>query len=451
MTSASTSSDPPHALFFVGHFNDIDHLVPVAYKLSKTNRGRPVIIVTENSYDISGDYRLQFMKRQFEVQVIHAFRFHPLTSVAAWLVRLLNSPLWENFLHRQRSFLFRVVRKVFYGKRWARRILERYNPVTLVFEWASPNSGITGAFVAAGHDKGIPSISLPHGMLVYTNALITRDEKRVGRASRDYVNLFDGAVYQSRLHADRAIEEGVRPDIVAVLGSARYCGEWRRINLEIQPERFIPKKGEGCTYRAVFMLPQWPYNADREATIRTLRRLSSEPWLHLVLKPHTRELQTNPPYLKELNSHSNVEIVGKVGSVALIQWADAVIVVGSSIALEVLLQGKTHLDPEYLHENTTIFQEVGAEWTVHSDEELVSALRRLQDGQPTPYSAAQVSQAVTQLVLGGTPDVNVLERYVDYILGEWREMSSPPARTHDAKFAVSGQPPAVPVDQGKRT
>ena len=106
---------------------------------------------------------------------------------------------------------------------------------------------------------------------------------------------------------------------------------------------------------------------------------------------------------------------------ALIRWADAVIVLGSSIALEALLQGKPHLDPEYLHDNTTVFEEAGAEWTVHNHQGLVDALKRLSEGQPSPYGEEQVSKVVTQLVLGGSVERDVLGRYVGFILDGWRK------------------------------
>ena len=50
-------------LFFVRHFNDIDHLAPVAWKMRKA--GHPVAVYCMNPrYDYRGDYRLSFLKGQ---------------------------------------------------------------------------------------------------------------------------------------------------------------------------------------------------------------------------------------------------------------------------------------------------------------------------------------------------------------------------------------------------
>ena len=48
-------------LFLVRHFNDIDHITPIAWKM-KTD-GYPVAVYCMNPrYDIANDYRLEFIK-----------------------------------------------------------------------------------------------------------------------------------------------------------------------------------------------------------------------------------------------------------------------------------------------------------------------------------------------------------------------------------------------------
>jgi hypothetical protein len=50
-------------LFFVRHFNDIDHITPVVWKMKKDNY--PVAVYCINPrYDIWSDYRLCFLKNQ---------------------------------------------------------------------------------------------------------------------------------------------------------------------------------------------------------------------------------------------------------------------------------------------------------------------------------------------------------------------------------------------------
>jgi hypothetical protein len=313
--------------------------------------------------------------------------------------------------------------------------LDRYQPAALVFDWKDPTSGPTGAFVSAGHDRDIPSISLPHGVYIWTNDLVNKVEQVNGRVTREYQNLYDRAVYPNRLHGDRAFEEGVRAEKIAVLGSARYCREWQQRNLEIQPKRFTPQNSQGSTLQVVFMLPHWSYNVKSDPTLRTVHRLATEPWLHLVLKPHTQDATNRPSFLKDLKELAmlpNVELAGHYGSVALIQGTDATISVQSDIAIEALLQGKHLLDPAYLYENTTLLQELRAGWKVDSDDELVDALRRLSRGEPPPYGEEEVSKAIEHLVMESASTTGVLERHTDMILGGWRDY--PPYRPSAGTF-----------------
>ena len=270
--------------------------------------------------------------------------------------------------------------------------------------------------VAAGRRLGIPALSLPHGMSVFANKFVNEMEISNGLADRNYANDFDRIVYQSRLHASRSVDEGVDPTKIVVLGSARYCSEWHQINMRIQPKCFVPSKGKGCSHRVVFMVSQWTYNVDFESTNRTFRRLADEPWIHLVLKPHPREVETQPAYLRDLESYFNVEIAAQVASPALVDWADTVITIGSSITLEILAQGKNHLHPSYLHKNTTVFQIAGSEWTVESDDELIAAIRHLSEGGQVPYGTREIQEVVDILIKGNLPDEDVLQRYADFVV-----------------------------------
>ncbi len=48
-------------LFLVRHFNDIDHIAPIAWKMKSD--GYPVAVYCMNPrYDITNDYRLEFLK-----------------------------------------------------------------------------------------------------------------------------------------------------------------------------------------------------------------------------------------------------------------------------------------------------------------------------------------------------------------------------------------------------
>ena len=161
MSSNSGHAAPPHILFFMGHFNDIDHLVPVAYKLCESNRGRPVVLLTDPLYDIRGRLPASVppktLRRARNVR-LPVSPDHPTTGLAG---PSAHSAAGTRVYLPATSIPLSGVLEVYYGKWWTKRVLNRYQPAAMVFEWAQPASGVPGAFVAAGQDRGIPSISLP--------------------------------------------------------------------------------------------------------------------------------------------------------------------------------------------------------------------------------------------------------------------------------------------------
>lgn len=410
----------PLVLFFLMDFNSVDHMAPVAYKLLATGRGRPVLLFTNPFYNIANDYRLNFLQKEYGVGAGPVF--------TAWQGNLLVRRFMRWFCRpvqgRVRRWLYPKVLipigRIFYRRAWARQLLDKYPASALVFERQYAGGGLVGALITEGHRRGIRSYSLPHAVLSDTNELLTEAEVKLGHVpQRLYMNRYDCAVYDSKFHAQRALGEGVNPERVAVLGSARYAPEWAAVNQRIQPtvKGFQPSGDPTGRLKTVFMLSHWNWNVRRAPTLATLSHLSKLDFIYLVIKPHPRQ---GPADLKEFLGETlppHVEIAWATPSPALIQWADAVLNIRSSIALEILLQGKPLIELRYLHANTLIYDELGACWLADSDAELTECLRRIKDGSPAPYGPDQVAKVMEAVVFGDPPAKDVLARYIDLILG----------------------------------
>lgn len=413
----------PVVVFSLTDFNSVDHMVPVAYKLVATGKGIPLLLFTDAFYDIDGDYRLDFLKRQYGVGAEVVFTFHQPNPVIRWIMAQLCRPLGGTGL-RSRLYpkMVRVLSRAFYRGAWARGMLKKYTPGAFMFERSYPGGGLVGALVREGKKREVPSISLPHGLSPYTNELLNEDEVKAGSLAKKYYrNLFDYVVYQSDIHSRRSLKEGLSPDKAVVLGSARFCDEWAAINQSIQvTEEFKPAGNVSDRLKVVFMLTQWNINVHRSATIETLNSLSKMASIYLAVKPHPRQGAADLHDLLEHGPPSNVEVVWDVPSPSLIRWSDVVLNIGSSIALEALQQRKALLQLNYLHSNTTVYEETNSCWNIENPEELVKALEHLARGGALPYGDQEVSKTLSVLVLGGSEDTDVLRRYVDFILGAKR-------------------------------
>ena len=414
-------------LFLLTDFNSVDHMAPVAYKLARTGKGIPVLLVSNPLYDIAGDYRLDFLRTEYGLEAERLFATHQDNSLVRWLARRFCHPIPRTGVRRAvYPRVMTQVSRLFYRRTWARRLLDKYSPSALLFERENPRRGLVGALVHEGRRRGIRSYSLPHGLFCYTNELTNETDVEAGALPKSYYrNFFDYAVYQSDLHARVSVKEGLYPEKAVVLGSTRYCEEWASINQCIQPvAEFVPSGDASDRLKVVFMLTQWNYNVHRNATIDTLGRLSKMDSIYLAVKPHPRQGIADLAHFLRDRLPDNVEVSWDIPSPSLIKWCDTVLNIGSSIALEALLQKKTLLQLNYLHSNRTVFQDEGACWNLDSDEELEAALVHLAGGGDVPYGEEEVDRVMRQLVRGGSDDTDVLARYVDFILDSGHDKTS---------------------------
>jgi uncharacterized membrane protein len=89
--------------------------------------------------------------------------------------------------------------------------------------------------------------------------------------------------------------------------------------------------------------------------LSTFDLLSNFGEIEVMLKPHTRTVGNN-----RLFANVTLPNVSNILTPELCEWADVVLVIGSSVITEALMQGKPVLYLKYLHANTMLFEELGA-------------------------------------------------------------------------------------------
>ena len=165
------------------------------------------------------------------------------------------------------------------------------------------------------------------------------------------------------------------------------------------------------------MTTRFAYRIDQERMLKTFEILSGTEGFETVVKPHTRSG-------KEAKIYDNMSLsnVAEFSSVELCEWADVVMVIGSSILVEPLKKGKPVLYLKYLHENTTQYEELGACWTIHDETELKDALISLRnDKTKVPYSEENVTRFLNEIIYGGQRKRDVLGEYEDFIVSHARK------------------------------
>jgi hypothetical protein len=416
-------------LFFVRHFNDIDHITPVVWKMKQDSY--PVAVYCMNPrYDVWGDYRLCFLKSQgVTVDYLHhAFdqhrgRFHELlhARIQKWyaLQKRLAAPkrkqsgLLSKLLGQMAgllgTFFYKLTRSIYYDIRWARSILEHTAARAICFDHILPKRYVVNSFLKAAREMSIPALSLPHGVLLYTNEKTkpkSTDERRIAKFSP-----YDFILVPNQLRKEVLIRAGVAEKKIFVLGSARYCGEWLDQNKTILPRVIAPNTDTSEKLKVVFMQSKPQCRVDVERMSKTIGLLADLAEIETMLKPHTRAGD------KGHIGEAKLPDVSHVLTAELCEWADVLLVVGSSVITEALMQGKPVLYLKYLHENTTLFEDLGACWIISDETELKQALLALQQNKTDiPYGADNITEFISQVVYGGGRR-DVLADYEHFIVG----------------------------------
>jgi hypothetical protein len=421
-------------LFFIRAFNDIDHLTPVVWKMSRGNY--PVAVYCLNpEYDIQLDYRLNFL-RGLGIPVDYVYRAFN-QQLGRWHRILMSFFLWSFAIERKivssdrlyslkvtrmiakragkiGSWFYKLAKKKYYDQRCALEFLKKTEARTLCFDWIRPHKYVVGAILSAAQKMSIPTLALPHGVFLYTNEHVQTESKEEGLLER--YNAYDNVVVQNTSFKNLIAKSGVVAEKIHVLGSARYCNEWMAQNLRILPRKMKLPDDRSKKLKVIFMTTRPHYRIDVDRMIKTFGILSKLEDIEVAVKPHTRTG-------KEAELYENLPLsnVSDISSIELCEWADVVMVIGSSIIIEAQTRDKPALYLKYLHENITVYEELKACWIIHNEAELTEALLSIRDEKKSrPYTDEDVDQFLTEIIYGGQKGRDVLTDYEQFIVNHAR-------------------------------
>ena len=415
-------------LFCIRHFNDVDHITPVVWRM--IHDGYPVAVYCINpQYDFESDYLLKFLKKQgITVKSIYdAFEQNTngLNKTMRYLFQwfyakrnkfsshrrekpLLLSRLSELVAQSIGRVLYELTRVSFYRKRWAHYFLKESGAQLLCFDHIFPSRYVVSVLLEAAKEECIPTLALPHGVYLYTN-----ESYKAGTSARQRFhkfNRFDYVIVQNHLRKEVLVRSGIAREKILVLGSARFCGEWIAQNRKILP-RMIESDSQSKKLKAVFMVSKPHCRVDIERTLNTFDLLSNFGEIEVMIKPHTRTGANS-----RLFANLTLSNASNILTPELCEWADVVLVIGSSVITEALMQEKPVLYLKYLHANTMLFEECGACWTIKSEAELKDALESFVNKRiEVPYADENVNRFISEVVYGGRNKRDVLGDYVQFI------------------------------------
>ena len=403
--------------FFLRAYNDVDQISPLIAEFI-LNKKNPLIIITSDM-DLENDYRFNYLKTLGDFEIVKNLdkEYVKFSQKKNFFLKLL-SRLY--LLKRNRkSFFGKIYRYFFFDCKAQVEFLKLKNVGFCVFEACSPYERgiIIEKYFLAAKGIGITTIALPHGCNLFLNPDVTIGYRKliykgVVQDQSDR-NLFDYYIIQNPIRRDGWIKWGYDNVKTQAWGSLRYFPEWASKNREICP-KFNFEGNSNDKTKIVFMQFQKDYNLNNDLVSDTLKKISFLKDALLIVKDTTREGKEYDDKNKK-DKNFGESLVGwhgnEVHSPALIEWADVVIVVGgSSIGMEVILQNKILIDPTYLDTNTTLYEYFDAAHCLNSYEELENFLKLIIEKKPLPKLTG-VEKIIREIIYAGKENFNVPRKH----------------------------------------
>lgn len=410
------------ALFFLRHYNDIDHITPVIHKWVEQSHTCDVVLIGEGHF--RSDYRVRYLASLSPVRLAHIDEILSCKQMARMRVQKLI--LHRYFLAAAPALVARVLEKILGRQKriefWqliATTLLQRSfaerQPGVVVFDWISSHSVLPVEFVqaivkAAGERK-LGTVSLPHGDSPHANALVRTDELRIEPDEKfAAARMFDRVVVPNELCASR-YRPFLENSAIAVLGSARYCDEWLAKLDTLLPRS--PLQADPDKLKLVMFLRKRGFSIFWDEVHRVIQLLAAFPDVDVIVKTHTRGGWWQPlSRNRALRRLKNIRFVGsEIHSMDLLNWADAVIDIATSVSYESVKKNQPVLAADYLHAGISTVGVYLPESVISCRDDVYTQVEHfLREGCDDFYIAAHRQKFLDEIV--DVPDADVLPRFV---------------------------------------
>jgi hypothetical protein len=374
------------AIFFVRHYNDVDHMAPVAWRCAQDTPTR--IIVTNKAAERHPI--LATFDRESDVEVA---RLRDYTATATdvdgrtAIADRVTDP----------AILFEGV-----GDRPA-----------ICLDWDYAVAARRIAESAQEHD--LVALSLPHGDAPYVNLLINLNDLD-GDLARGYerASMFDHTAVPNDVCAIRY--RTLPRDRLHVLGSPRYCRAWMaRLPTLVDDAIDVAPRQPGVLRVGVF-LRNSNFPIHWEELAKALALIQAAAPCEIVVKHHTRDKRMAPilkqfPVLEAGDERIEISPTHE-GSGAVLDRVDLVVDLGTSIAFEAVLRGLPVLELEYVHANRSTIAEYLPRTEMRTRDELVAAVAAAHS-DPSALRATAAEAAGFREAIIEPRGSEVLENYYD--------------------------------------
>ena len=361
-----------------------------------------------------------------------------------------KAPFYLKFLHKLERFLFRnkpkypVIKPLHVGclmlmrilfKRklpWLRDVFAGWNPVCVVMD---------EVFIQPGRSYLIDCILKPRaetGLHVYaiqTGHMIYKDPSPNKSAQNTSLKNLERSPVKRLIvpneQGKKVMQINFPNEIIEVQGNLRMDPSWiKRLRDEVLVSPYFDKEHttnrlpNNGKLKVVFMLSKLGYGVKLDEMKNTLRTVCNMEDVDCVIKPHTRAMKFDFMSEEEIG---DAVVTYDAPSAVLIEWADIILMTGSSIVFHAMALNKRAGFLKNCQSIETIFDDGFACDTFERLEQLTEFLEKWRnDGKPE-QSNDQVEQQKNwkhQEIYAGIKDGHTVEHYKKLILNDLLENAS---------------------------
>lgn len=398
--------------FFIRAYNDIDHLTPIAYKLLAQESVDSIVFV---NYDLLNthrdDFRINHLRPSGKFNyldlgelsnkkdlIIKLNKLRPYASKLRLTSAIMNWLFIKLRDHIFSTFNFNNVTK------------ERCDNVIFLFDHSNSDF-LRNAFDYTRRNN-IPLGLLMHGLDPTGNLMMSVDDYKVKKMgiALELFNKADVFFVNNEFYKYRNIQYGVDPNIIDVVGSARFAYEWSEQLASIVPSLDMPEIDDRYI-RVVLMLAKWKYNNWKDETIRIIKTLVNIDDVYLVVKPHTRGMS-----FPDMENRKNLFIAdNNMDSRCLIEWSDVVLFSISSIFLDAVLLDKPVLHLRCTTSNKMECADIMGNWNIDCRDDLIEWMDKFRKDRKTRSYSEEARRECLNLYVNDS-DGRLLDRYAERIL-----------------------------------
>lgn len=410
------------ALFFLRHYNDIDHITPVISKWVDSAHCCDIVLLGKKQF--ANDFRIEFLRKLNGVRIVHIRELLPMMEFVRWRLQMLllvrsshDSIIGPLVKYFDRVYDFKRRKPIW--ERTTKRLLEHsfkgIDEGVVTFDWIERNSAIcvewVEVVVSMAHSMGLGTVSLPHGDSPHASQLIRGGEWFLEPdTSFSAAGMFNKVVVPNELCSKR-FRSLFANEKIAVLGSPRYCDEWLAKLATLLPPSPLTKSDSRL--KVVMFLRKANFTTFWEEVGEVVQMVAAFPGVELAIKPHTRggwkQSLTKNTVLRRL---SNVTMVDDaVHSAHLMNWADVVIDLATSVVFEAIKAKKPVLAADYLHAGRSAIAILIPETELRCRDDVYERIDSfLSNGCDSFYVEAHRLRFIKEMLdIGGS---DVLPRYV---------------------------------------